>query len=161
MPISETSGCDDDAIPCMATSGERRELKGAISAAADGEPSTGGAHTAAWTACRRRSEPAREAICPLSTRAKTQVGTLYLRSRARVAARGPRFFNAKVWLELHVRATQRPGRSPHPAGRLAGRRRLARERRIEASELYSAQIDASVCRLPGGGWDPAGLWTRR
>jgi hypothetical protein len=36
MPTSATSGWDDAAAPCMATSGERRELNGAVSGVAAG-----------------------------------------------------------------------------------------------------------------------------
>lgn len=39
-PISETRGCDDAATPCIATSGDRRELNGAgsVSATVDAGP---------------------------------------------------------------------------------------------------------------------------
>ena len=53
IPISETSGWEEDATPCIATSGERRELNGAGSTAAAAGWGLAGAR-AEWTARRRR-----------------------------------------------------------------------------------------------------------
>ena len=53
IPISETSGWEEDATPCIATSGERRELNGAGSTAAAAGWGLAG-ERAEWTARRRR-----------------------------------------------------------------------------------------------------------